>query len=416
MRPSYPLTTRPRHPEPKSFTPRMSATVSSSSRHVSVRTPRWSQLINPASVILVCAVGLLVLGVTVLFSASMSYRSDAYFFVRRQITWLGFALLVGFIAARINLERFRRFTWWLVGALVIGLVLVLIPSIGVSVNGSRRWFELGFMRLQISEFAKIGLVYALAHYLAANQTSIGSFRKGFLLPFAAIGGVCLLLMKEPDFGSAALFGAVGIAVMVLAGVRMVYLIPSAALAVAGLITAIRYDPVRWMRITGFINLEEHRDGISYQLWQAILAFGAGGVGGVGLGNGRQQMAFLPEAHTDFIFAIIGEELGLVFTLAVVVLFVGIFIAGIVHLRRAPNLFHYLIVAGSLLMLTLQAIINLGVVTGLMPTKGMSLPFISYGGSNLLLMAIIVGLMINTQTAWSRPVLKERDRGLKELAV
>jgi cell division protein FtsW len=135
-----------------------------------------------------------------------------------------------------------------------------------------------------------------------------------------------------------------------------------------------------------------------------------------MGNGRQQMFFLPEAHTDFIFAIVGEELGLVFTLTVVLAFSVIFIAGVVHLRRAPNPFHYLLVTGCLLLLTLQALVNLCVVTGLMPTKGMSLPFISYGGSNLLLMATIVGLMINTQIAWARPALTDRHRGLKELEV
>jgi cell division protein FtsW len=184
---------------------------------------------------------------------------------------------------------------------------------------------------------------------------------------------------------------------------------------AGIVTlAILHNPERLERVMVFMDPAASKSDASYQLWQAILAFGAGGVDGVGIGNGRQQMAFLPEAHTDFIFAIVGEELGVAFTLAVVFTFAIMFIAGVLHLRRAPNLFQYLLVAGALLLLTLQSVINLGVVTGLLPTKGMSLPFISYGGSNLLLMAAIVGLMINTQTAWSRPVLKDRERQLKEL--
>jgi cell division protein FtsW len=330
--------------------------------------------------------------------------------------WVGIALLVGFLAARLNLERLRGLTWWMAGIVLLGLVAVLVPGIGVEVKGSSRWLEFGVMRLQVSEFAKIGMVFALAHYLSAHHKELDTFRVGFVYPMAGIGVVCVLTILEPDFGTTFLIGMVGVGMLLLAGVRLSYLIPCGITGIALMSVLVRLDPIRWARITSYLHAEDQKHEGAYQLWQAILAFGAGGIQGVGVGNGRQQMAFLPEAHTDFIFAIVGEELGLVFTLAVVLAFVVIFIAGVLHMRRAPNLFQYLIVAGSLLLLTLQSLINLGVVTGLLPTKGMSLPFISYGGSNLLLMAIIVGFMINTQTAWSRPVLKDRDRGLKEVSV
>ncbi|MGH8019972.1 MAG: FtsW/RodA/SpoVE family cell cycle protein [Opitutaceae bacterium] len=375
---------------------------------------RLELFLNPAALILVCAIGLTLLGITVLFSASMSFRADPYFFVRKQVTWLGLALLVGFVAARVNLEKLRGLAWWVAGIFLIGLALVLVPGIGIEVNGGRRWFEFGSVRLQISEFAKLGMVFTLAHYLAQNQKDIGTFWKGFVYPLFGVAVVCLLILLEPDFGTAMLTGAVGALMLMLAGTRLYYLIPSVVAGAAAIGVAIFYDPVRLGRITSFLDVEGNRSDGAYQLWQAILAFGAGGVQGVGLGAGRQQMAFLPEAHTDFIFAIVGEELGLPFTLAVVFIFALIFIAGMLHLRRAPNLFQFLLVAGALMLLTLQAIINLGVVTGLLPTKGMSLPFISYGGSNLLLMAMIVGLMLNTRTAWSRPVLRDRDRELKEV--
>lgn len=375
---------------------------------------RMPHFINPASLILMCAVGLTLLGVTILFSASWSFRSDPYFFVRRQVTFLGAALLVGFITSRVNLERLRRFTWWFVGIVVIGLVVTLIPGIGVSVNGSQRWLEFGVARLQMSEFAKLGLVFALAHYLAVHQKDVTSFKRGFLLPLGLIAAFCGLIIVEPDFGTAMLAGLVGFILLFFAGVRLWYLLPTALGGSALLGVAIMHSPERWGRVMAFVDLENSRSGAGYQLWQAILGFGTGGAEGVGLGAGRQQMFFLPEAHTDFIFAIVGEELGLTFTIAVVVAFAVIFFAGIMHLRRAPNLFQYLLVAGALLLMTLQALINLCVVTGLMPTKGMSLPFISYGGSNLLLMAMIVGLMINTHISWSRPAIKERDRGLREL--
>lgn len=376
---------------------------------------RLHQFVNPATLILVAAVALTVLGVTVLFSASMSIRTDPYFFVRRQVIFVGAALVIGFLAARLNFERLRKFTWWLVAIVGIGLVLVLIPGIGVEVNGSRRWFDFGPIRLQVSDCAKVAMVFALSHYLANNQKDIGHVLRGFLYPLGGVGLCALLILFEPDFGTAMLVGAVGVTMLWLAGARLRFLIPSVLLGAGGLALAILHNPVRLARITSFLDVEANRSDGAYQLWQAILAFGAGGVQGVGIGNGRQQMAFLPEAHTDFIFAIVGEELGLAVTLGVVVVFALIFLAGVMHLRRAPNLFQFLLVAGCLMMMTLQAIINLGVVTGLLPTKGMSLPFISYGGSNLLLMATVVGVMLNTQTAWSRPLLRDRDTEFKEVA-
>jgi cell division protein FtsW len=374
----------------------------------------WSALLSPTSLIVICAAGLTVLGVIILFSASASFRSDPYFFVKRQLVWMVVAVVAGCFASAINLERMRPVGWYAAGALLIALVLVLIPSIGVSVNGSRRWLELGPMRLQPSEMAKLVLVFTLAHYLAANQKLIPTFWRGFILPCVWISIFALLIMAEPDFGTAMLTGMIGFAMLFLAGARLLYLAPTVALGAVAFGVAIWHNPVRLARITAFLDIEANRSDGAYQLYQAILAFGAGGVQGVGLGSGRQQMAFLPEAHTDFIFAIVGEELGLIFTLLVVALFTVIFIAGIIHLRRAPNLFHFLLVAGCLFMITGQALINLGVVTGLLPTKGMSLPFISYGGSNLVVMGLIIGILVNTNRAWSRPALRGRQRGLEEL--
>jgi cell division protein FtsW len=374
----------------------------------------WSALLSPTSLIVICAAGLTVLGVIILFSASASFRSDPYFFVKRQLVWMVVAVVAGCFASAINLERMRPVGWYAAGALLIALVLVLIPSIGVSVNGSRRWLELGPMRLQPSEMAKLVLVFTLAHYLAANQKLIPTFWRGFILPCVWISIFALLIMAEPDFGTAMLTGMIGFAMLFLAGARLLYLAPTVALGAVAFGVAIWHNPVRLARITAFLDIEANRSDGAYQLYQAILAFGAGGIQGVGLGSGRQQMAFLPEAHTDFIFAIVGEELGLIFTLLVVALFTVIFIAGIIHLRRAPNLFHFLLVAGCLFMITGQALINLGVVTGLLPTKGMSLPFISYGGSNLVVMGLIIGILVNTNRAWSRPALRGRQRGLEEL--
>jgi cell division protein FtsW len=279
--------------------------------------------------------------------------------------------------------------------------LVAIPGIGISVNGSRRWLGFGPVRFQISELAKIGLVFVLAHYLAINQSAMGDLWKGFACPLGIIGAAGALIMLQPDFGTAALVGSVGVVLLFLAGARWRYILISVGIGAVFFATAVSLNANRMTRITAFLDVEGNKQGGTYQVYQSFLAFAAGGVDGAGLGQGRQQIYFLPEAHTDFIFAIVGEELGLFATLATVTAFGVIFLCGLLHLRRAPNLFQYLLVAGALLIMALQAIVNFGVVTGRLPTKGMSLPFVSAGMSNLVLMGIIVGLLVNTRRSWSR---------------
>jgi cell division protein FtsW len=378
--------------------------------------PRRPLTITPASVIVVCVAALLAIGLSVLFSASSTVRGSApTTYLYKQLIFLALALGAGWAAARADLEHLRKFAWVAAGLALLTLVLVVIPGLGISVNGSRRWLGLGGARIQPSEFAKLALVFALAHYLALTQNKLHDFVQGFVKPCALIGLFAGLILLEPDFGTAFLCGTVGLVMLFLAGARLKFLLPSAALAVMGFVVLVLHNPNRLRRITSFLDVEAHRADGAYQLWQALLAFAAGGVGGVGLGNGRQQNAFLPEAHTDFIFAILGEELGLVFTLAVVALFTAIFVAGLMHVRRAPNLFQFLLVTGCLLLICLQAIVNLGVVTGLLPTKGMSLPFISAGGSNLLLMGFLVGVILNTARTWERPKPLLRRRALSEVA-
>jgi cell division protein FtsW len=376
--------------------------------------PRWVPVINPATIILVCVLGLSILGLTVLFSASVSLKIDPYFYLTKQLIWFVLAAVACFAVSRLDLEDARRHVWVFAAVCLVGLALVLLPGIGIEVKGSRRWLGFGPARLQISEFAKLAMIFGLAHYLALNQSRIHEFVRGFMAPLVWISLFAGLILLEPDFGTAALTFAIGVTLLFLAGGRLRYLL-SAFLGAAGVLTlAVLHNPNRLARFTAFLDVEGNKSGGTYQLWQAILAFAAGGVNGVGLGQGRQQNSFLPEVHTDFIFAVIGEELGLVFTIGVVVLFAVIFAVGLLHLRKAPNLFQFLLVAGSLLLISLQALINLGVVTGCLPTKGMSLPFISAGGSNLLLMGILVGIFLNTQRAWTRPTLMRRERSLKEV--
>jgi cell division protein FtsW len=375
---------------------------------------RSRSVINPVTIIIVCALGLTFLGLTILFSASASFKQGPYYYLNKQIGGVIAAAVLCFIASRINLDILRRYAWWVSGAAILMLVLVLIPHVGIRVNGSRRWLGIGAVRLQVSEFAKLAMVFCLAHYLALNQTRIGEWKRGFLMPVGIIGAFTLLMAKEPDLGTAALTVAVGMLMLFLVGARWRYLLPAFGVVLAGFAAMVYLMPNRLHRFLAFLDVEGNKQSGTYQLYQALASFAAGGTEGAGLGQGRQQLNFLPEAHTDMIFAVVGEELGLWFTLGVVALFFIMFVAGLIHLRRAPNLFQFLLVTGCLLLICLQAIINIGVVTGVFPTKGMSLPFISAGLSNLLLMGLLLGVLLNTQRTWGRVTLQGGARAMEEV--
>ena len=371
-------------------------------------TPNSSWRIPPIGLfIILIVVGLTFLGLVILFSASQSMHDDPTVLLRKQLIWLVLATIAGGIAMMVNLEALREYAYWLAAGSVLLLALVLIPGIGVEVNGARRWMDFGFMRLQVSEIGKLGLIFSMAHYLATYRRDFSRVLKGYFYPCVLLSIFCILIILEPDYGTAFLCGAVGGCLMFLAGVRLKFLIPTAFAALSLFSLAVYHDPIRLQRITSFLDVEGNRSDSAYQLWQGILAFGAGGIHGVGLGSGRQQMSFLPEAHTDFIFAIVGEELGFLFTSGVVLLFMTLFFVGVLQLKRAPNLYQYLLVMGALLFITFQALINIGVVTGCLPTKGMSLPFISYGGSNLVFMFVLTGIILNGFRSWELPALRRQ---------
>jgi cell division protein FtsW len=370
--------------------------------------------LNPAAVIVTCAVALTFLGLTILFSASASFKQGPYYYLNKQIIGVFMAGGLAWLVSRLDLEHMRRYVWIIGIAAAVLLVAVLIPHLGISVKGSRRWLGIGALRLQVSELAKIAMVFCLAHYLAVNQTKIGDVKRGYLIPLAMIGGFAGLIVLEPDFGTAALTLCIGLILLFLAGARWRYILPTVGLAVAAFTALVIHNPNRLRRFVAFLDVEGNKQSGTYQLYQSLAAFAVGGVDGAGLGQGRQQINFLPEAHTDFIFAVVGEELGMIFTLGVVGLFVAIFIAGLVHLRRAPNMFQFLLVTGCILLMTLQSIVNLGVVTGIFPTKGMSLPFISAGLSNLLLMGLLIGIIVNTQRSWPRSTLSRKRRAMQEV--
>ena len=385
-------------------------------RELSNDAPRARFVVNPVAIIVVCAIGLTILGLTILFSASASYKQGPYFYLNKQLAGVAAAAVLCWVVSRLNLDYLRRHAWWIAGITLFLLALVLIPHVGIAVKGSKRWLGLGPARLQVSEFAKLAMVFCVAHYLAINQTRLGEFKHGYVIPLAILGSFAGFIILEPDFGTTALIVAVGLILLFLAGAKWRYIVPTIGLVALAFTVLVIHNPNRLRRMTAFMDVEGNKNAGTYQLYQSLAAFAAGGVDGAGLGQGRQQLNFLPEAHTDMIFAVVGEELGLWFTLGTVIVFTVMFIAGLVHLRRAPNLFQFLLVTGCLLMICLQAIINLGVVTGVFPTKGMSLPFISAGLSNLLLMGMLLGVLLNTQRTWGRATLGGRERSMEEVFV
>ncbi len=341
------------------------------------------------------------LGLLILVSAGAG-GEDPYGIVRKQAMWLVIAIAAGLFAAFVDLKFLKSIALPFAIISMLLLVMAVFSPLAKQVNGSYRWIDLKILAIQPSDIAKFAFIIWLSSYLYNNQRKIKTFIDGLIKPLAIVGIFCALIIIEPDYGTTAVFAAIGFTLIFLAGARISYMAMLGLPLVAGFCVMVYLNPVRLQRVLSFMDIEGTKTEGSYQLYQAILAFGSGKITGVGIGQGRQQLAFLPEAHTDFVFAIVGEELGLIFTVLVVLMFLFLFIVGLLNLRKAPNLYEFSVATGALLMIVVQALSNMCVVTGLMPTKGISLPFISYGGSNLVAMFAFAGLLINCIRRWSKP--------------
>jgi cell division protein FtsW len=251
----------------------------------------------------------------------------------------------------------------------------------------------GVVQFQPSELAKLAVVIALAHYVERYQRQIPTLRGGLLVPGVFVGVVLVLIFLQPDWGTMLLLAAVSGVVLLVGGVRWLHVVPLGFAAVVGFAMMLMNDPVRLRRVLGWLDTEGSKSGVGYQTWQSMLAFGSGGWTGVGLGGGMQKYGYVPEHDTDFIFPVVGEELGLVFTLGVVVAFMILVVCGIYIAWHARDTFGMLLGTGLTFLIGLQAFINMGVVTNVLPNKGLPLPFISRGGSNLVVMMVCVGFLI-----------------------
>lgn len=351
---------------------------------------------GPDEGILLCVFGLLVFGWVMVYSSSALFAEaryhDQYFFLKKQVMWSVIGIAAFLFSANIPLSIFQSHAKKLYAATIVALVLVLF--LGRQISGAQRWLHLGFISFQPSELAKLAVVLTVADYMDRKQSRLRDFKKGLVPLLAMVGLPLALIVIEPDLGTPVLMTSVFLSLLVLGGAHWGHLIMmglSTLPLVAIAIFKVRY---RLERLMAYLNPWSDAQGKGYQLVQSLLALGSGGIFGRGLGESRIKIANLPEAHTDFVFSVLGEELGLMGTCLCAALFLFLCVRGLKIAMNAKSLFARLVAAGISLTIGLQALINMGVASGLFPTKGMPLPFISFGGSSLVIMLVSVGILAN----------------------
>lgn len=348
--------------------------------------------------LLIVTILLVAIGITMVYSSSAmlatEHYNDSYFFLKKEILFvlLGFGVLAA--AIKIPYHYYAKIVYPILGLAVFGLALTFIPGIRAEAAGAARWIGLGAVTVQPSEFAKLAVILFISYSVAKKSAKIKTFAVGFLPNVSIIGLVVLMVLAGRDLGSALLIAIISGTLLFVAGVRLVYLFASVLASLPVIYIAVASVAYRRKRILSFLDPWADRYGSGFQMIQSFVAFSQGGVFGQGLGEGKQKLFYLPEAHTDFIASVLGEELGLVGVATVVIMFAFFAYRGFKIAFNAPDAFGRYLAFGITLLISLQAIFNLLVVMGLLPTKGMVLPFISYGGSALLTMLLATGVLLN----------------------
>lgn len=354
--------------------------------------------LSRGTVITAVALLLISLGLVMLYSAtaitSADRFGDPFHFLKRQALWAVLGVAVMFVVSRLDYHLWVRLGPWFAAGAMLLLLLVLVPGLGNPINGSRRWFRLGGVHIQVSEPARMAFIFAFVRWLCRDPEVRGTFWKGFVPCFATALMGSVAIAMEPDVGGSLFFMTVMIAIMLAGGIRLAHLVPAAALSVGGL-GVVAFSRLEYVvrRLQTFFEPDADPYGVSYQLQQSLIALGSGGFLGEGLGRGVQKLRFLPEPHSDFILAVIGEELGFVGAASVLVLFAALCLAGLQVAAAAADREGRLLAFAISFMISLQAAVNAGVVTGILPTTGMPLPLVSYGGSSMLVTCAELGVLI-----------------------
>lgn len=359
--------------------------------------------------LLIVTIVLALVGLVMVFSASAVVAGnrfhDSGYFLKRQLAWLTFGFLLLHLASRIDYIWWKRLSIPMLGCMALLLVMVLIPSLGVAAKGARRWLRLGPISVQPAEMVKLVAVIYVAAYLTKKEDGITTFSTGLVPVLGVIGVLSGLVLLEPDLGTVVVIGLVTVGLLFLGGAQVKHLLGLGLCAVPVVLALVLGSSYRRQRMLTFLAPWKDASDAGFQITQSFLAFGSGGPFGVGLGEGKQKLFFLPEAHTDFVLALVGEELGLVGTVTIILLFVLFVVRGFQIAARARMPFGRHLAMGITLLIGVQALVNAGVVTGLLPTKGLTLPFVSYGGSSLIICLIGVGILLN--------ISRDRQAGREE---
>jgi cell division protein FtsW len=363
--------------------------------------------------LLTTVAALCLLGLVMVYSSSEAQgivaHGNASYFFQHQLIWLAIGAAGALLALGLDYHRLRALAPGLMILVVVLLVLVLVPHLGVSRNGARRWFGIGNLTIQPAELAKVGLVCYLARWLEKSSARVRSVREG-LIPFLLMLGLVVgLVLLEKDLGTSMVLAIIAIAMFMVAGARWHHVVAVVALAAGAMVALIKLEPYRYNRMAAFLNPWSDSLNTGFQSVQSVLALGTGGLSGIGLGNSIQKYQWLPEAHTDFIFAIIGEELGLIGTLMVLCLFCLLAYRGYRAALRAPDTFGLLLATGITTWITFQAFVNMAAVAVVLPTTGIPLPFVSFGGSSLSVTLTAVGLLLNISAQGVKPTVARRAR-------
>lgn len=378
-------------------------------RGLLLRSPwRYNKQMDVDFPLLSACLVLMAIGLVMIASASAAVAeanpriADAYYYFTRHLIYILIALVAGGITLLIPMSLWQRLSGWLLLVAFAGLVLVLVPGIGLEVNGAKRWISIGFLNIQPSELAKLFMVVFLAGFLVRRKNEVKQRLRGILKPIPLVAAMGLLLLAEPDYGAAVVLAGTVAVMLYLAGVRLMLSVPLLLLLLLLLVNYVGFEQYHLARITSFANPWEDQYGSGYQLTQALIAFGRGEWFGLGLGNSIQKQFFLPEAHTDFIFSVLAEELGMVGALSVLALFMFVTIRALfigVWAERAKQYYSAYVAYGLAMLWISQVLINLGVNVGLLPTKGLTLPFISYGGSSLVVGCVSLAILLRIE--WER---------------
>lgn len=388
--------------------PEMAAVASrrihTKSRQAPLMYDRW---------LLLAVTSLIVLGLVMVASASIAISehqfNEPFYYLIHQLVYLMVGLTVSIFVIRVQVDAWRKLAGWLLVVSFILLTLVLVHGIGRQINGSMRWIGLGPIGMQVSELAKFFAIIYLADYLVRRDQEVKTRVRGFIKPMVLFAVMACLLLKEPDFGAATVIMTTALTMMFLAGVRVwQFAILLGSVIVIMAVVAIS-SPYRMARLTTFLNPWANQYASGYQLTQSLIAFGRGGWLGVGLGASVQKLFYLPEAHTDFLFAVLAEELGLVGVLIVMALFallVGRIFRIAMKAMNQGRLFPAYMAFGFAMWFAMQTMINIGVNSGILPTKGLTLPLMSYGGSSVIVMCVVIALIFRIDYETRLAALRE----------